>query len=393
MNCQKMVRLLRGEVGLKSRSKLSDNEVIEDLNEAVEFCDELSDGRLIESLVTWPMVANKDIYALPGTFLDVKQVMYCNNPPMDKYGWDDLKYNAKNSFSSGCFAFAIFGNQIRIVGRESSAAVSSDLYASLSKVETDYLYLNYDADNEFPIKGTVKIDNEKIKYHYMSRTGNIVTLQFLERGQEHTAAAAHSTSATVTLQDIEMLYFAKDLGFILAPDYDTGKIVLSSGGSVDAGTHVYYWCYYDPDTNRESLPRNFGVITIESGTQNVAFSELIDDPDGEGYQKRIYRSAAGTTAPLYLVTTLDNGTTTFTDSVADSSIASNASYDKDNCSLEYDQMFHRSIGKVGAGIRLRKLKRFEESDKLIADGSNLFMTAANLYKGAREGDYDMVGEF
>lgn len=99
----------------------------------------------------------------------------------------------------------------------------------------------------------------------------------------------------------------------------------SSGGSVDAGSHVWAVTFYN--SFGESKPSaSSGSQTTTSSNKTVALSAIPTAPAGSVITGRnVYRSKQGTTTPLYLVAAIaDNTTTTYTDTTADASLGNQA---------------------------------------------------------------------
>jgi hypothetical protein len=92
------------------------------------------------------------------------------------------------------------------------------------------------------------------------------------------------------------------------------------GGSVDVGTHSYKITYVY-DTGDESVgSSSSNVITISGSNKTVPLTAIPVGPTGV-VQRKIYRTIAGDTGDYKLVTTItDNTTTTYSDTLIDSSL-------------------------------------------------------------------------
>jgi hypothetical protein len=95
--------------------------------------------------------------------------------------------------------------------------------------------------------------------------------------------------------------------------------VVAAGGSVDVGAHTYVVTFVDA-VGGETGQGSGVVATTTGGNQTVNLSAIATGPTGTASRK-IYRSKAGTTTPLFLVTTInDNVTTTYSDTATDASL-------------------------------------------------------------------------
>ncbi len=95
----------------------------------------------------------------------------------------------------------------------------------------------------------------------------------------------------------------------------------ATGGSCTAGTHSYYVTFITNGVESQ-LGAKSNVPTCIGGTDKVNLTSIPTGITGTGTTARkIYRTAAGDTSSAFLVTTLnDNAATTFTDTLADSSL-------------------------------------------------------------------------
>lgn len=95
----------------------------------------------------------------------------------------------------------------------------------------------------------------------------------------------------------------------------------SGAGNIDSGTHAYVVTF--GNSVGDSLPGPASnVITASAGNQQSALTAIPTGPSGTT-DRKVWRSKAGTGAsgPFYLLTTLnDNTTTTYTDNTADSGL-------------------------------------------------------------------------
>lgn len=95
--------------------------------------------------------------------------------------------------------------------------------------------------------------------------------------------------------------------------------VVVAGGSVDIGAHTYYITFYD-STSGETVPTNGVVATTASTNKQVNLSNIPTGPAGT-VGRRVYRTKVGGTTPFFVVSIADNTTTTYSDTVADSTLS------------------------------------------------------------------------
>jgi hypothetical protein len=106
------------------------------------------------------------------------------------------------------------------------------------------------------------------------------------------------------------------------PVLTAAALAQGGAGNVDVGAHDYSVTYVGSfsGVTGESPPGKHGTITVATSASQVNLTAIPTGPTGTTSRK-IYRSKAGTTTPLYLVTTLgDSTTTTYTDNTADASL-------------------------------------------------------------------------
>lgn len=97
----------------------------------------------------------------------------------------------------------------------------------------------------------------------------------------------------------------------------------TSGFGVDVGTHSYKVTFVTSDGETTPSASSSVVTVSSSGTGHVPLSAIPTGSTGT-IARKIYRTLAGNTSSYYLVTTInDNTTTTYTDSSADSTINNN----------------------------------------------------------------------
>lgn len=102
----------------------------------------------------------------------------------------------------------------------------------------------------------------------------------------------------------------------------TAALAGAGAGNVNNGTHVYAITVTDA-AGRESAvgPSSTAVNVVDATTNGKVSLTAIPTGDAATSNRKVYRSAAGTTTPLKLLTTIsDNTTTTYTDNTADASL-------------------------------------------------------------------------
>lgn len=109
-------------------------------------------------------------------------------------------------------------------------------------------------------------------------------------------------------------------GQIATPTGTPTVAVPAGAGNVDIGSHVYAVAFTTANGGETPAGPNSAAATTSAGNQQVSLTAIPTGPASTTGRK-IYRSKAGTTTPLFLVATLaDNSTTTYTDNLADASL-------------------------------------------------------------------------
>ncbi len=97
----------------------------------------------------------------------------------------------------------------------------------------------------------------------------------------------------------------------------------SGAGNIDVGSHVWAVSFINGPSGETPVSANSTAQTTSGGAQQVALSAIPTGATGTTGRK-LYRSKAGTTTPLFLLTTIsDNTTTTYTDNSTDASLGAN----------------------------------------------------------------------
>lgn len=113
--------------------------------------------------------------------------------------------------------------------------------------------------------------------------------------------------------------------FLPSPGATTGTV--TSGGSMDTGTHVCAISFYNSSGGETMVGTATSALTIATNkTASLTFAATVTGAAG----KRVWCSKANTATPLFLVTTIaDTTTTTYAVTVADASFGVHTSPDKD----------------------------------------------------------------
>ncbi len=102
----------------------------------------------------------------------------------------------------------------------------------------------------------------------------------------------------------------------------------ATNGQLSANaTYVYRVVYYNSTTDCEGTPCTAQTITLAEGQDHVDLSGISVDDSGVYDQVRIYRTLANDSSTYYLVATETMGTTTYTDTTSDATLASSATLD------------------------------------------------------------------
>lgn len=117
---------------------------------------------------------------------------------------------------------------------------------------------------------------------------------------------------------VKMVY-----GSLSAPTTAPTATLSAVAGNVDVGSHVYAVTYVGTNGGETLIGPASGAVTTATGSQQVALSAIPTGPTGVSSRK-MYRSKANTTTPLFYLGVLgDNTTTSFTDNSPDASLGAN----------------------------------------------------------------------
>lgn len=125
----------------------------------------------------------------------------------------------------------------------------------------------------------------------------------------------------VTLQDLAGLSFQEPVPAAL-----TTALAGLGAGNVDNGAHTYVVTFVTAVGETYQGASAVATVVDKTADGQVALTNIPSGSPEFVTSRKIYRSAAGTTTPLKLLTTIaDNFTSTYTDNIADATIAGAAS--------------------------------------------------------------------
>jgi hypothetical protein len=98
----------------------------------------------------------------------------------------------------------------------------------------------------------------------------------------------------------------------------------AAGAGLGIGVYQYYYTYCKQGENGETLGSPVASVTTTSGNQQVALSGITVGPTGT-VSRHLYRTKVGGSTFYFLATLGGNAATTYTDTIADSSLVSTQS--------------------------------------------------------------------
>lgn len=186
--------------------------------------------------------------------------------------------------------------------------------------------------------GYFVIGTERVYYQTKTVSGSNMTLGVLTRAENDTVQASHLAGAAVTQLDFSTDYFSRGRDYLYRPS--TGQVdIESTDGGFTAGDYIFGWTYYDSSNGNESLIYKLGKHTLEEDGR-ITLSQLVDDSTGKSNKKRIYITAAGSTSPFLLHTTISAGTTS---SVLSVETPSTTEFDIGNITDLTDETYHHAL--------------------------------------------------
>ena len=101
----------------------------------------------------------------------------------------------------------------------------------------------------------------------------------------------------------------------------TAALAAAGAGNVNNGAHTYKKTWVDVNGKESGMGSGAAVTVVDKTTDGkVTVGRNETSPGAHIAYWRIYRSAAATTTPLYLLTTVAVGTSSYTDNTADASL-------------------------------------------------------------------------
>jgi hypothetical protein len=184
----------------------TDQELNTYINDGIDdFCTETD---CIECLTTNSTVQYQADYAAPANVTKIKYVEIVKGNSTYQVIPEDLQeqfHGTVKSTSNPPEFYNFWEGNLRLRERPSVSAQSNSLASDINSSDTS-LVLN--STSNFPRMGRLLIDNEVIAYWSIATDG--ITLNGLQRGLEGSVAAAHSTSAVVTLRDMYIYHYKKE---------------------------------------------------------------------------------------------------------------------------------------------------------------------------------------
>lgn len=173
-----------------------------------------------------------------------------------------------------------------------------------------------------------------------------------------------TTGAGAGFQVIDSVSMAVTVFSFSAPAYAPTLVVpVGAGGSVDAGAHTYRYTYGAGTTVGSTLTTKWGngspsavATTSDPNNKTVTITKSGSEglpPSGANYV-HIFRSTAGTTAPLYWVASVAIATWTssgYSDTTADSAITGNTQYAANQTAASEMTCVAYSKGRLFCGTR------------------------------------------
>lgn len=193
----RLVRMVRRQLGNPNFRDITDEDIIEELNEKQR---DVAHERLwpfYEDIFSLSRVAYQREYDIDNDVAHSKvHTVTVESEPLAKIDANKFNQLYWDSASTGepthC---SVWNNQLRFYPTPSAAATSNALNGALTAAATT---ITVDSTSGFSPSGRIIIDSEVISYTNLTTT----TFRGCSRGLEETTAASHSDDATVTERDI-----------------------------------------------------------------------------------------------------------------------------------------------------------------------------------------------
>lgn len=228
--------------------------------------------------------------------------------------------------------------------------------------KTGQRLMGYGVDNNFNIQSTqlvpltiplgstavAKATQNVTLQGTLTPTGDVATTgAIIQSGQLGDAADTAPTGASAP---------------VLAPVPDTGAAGTTAtgaaGGNLTAGGTYNYEIVFangpvGSSNSTETMPsQTVGPITLAAGQQSITLNNIPKDTSGTYSDVRIYRTAAGGTS-YNLVADVPSGTTTYTDTTADTGLGQALNTNSLTGAYSYYVTYANAIGGPGTGIESR----------------------------------------
>ncbi len=335
MNLQEKINFFIRKAATEISTDFPENVIVDLLNEA--RLDLVVEDKVlsIQRTHAFAAEANQGRYSLPTDWLlkATNQIKYNFSYLLGYVGKEALEnlIEIRDQIDTPT-AWAVWNKKFVIWPRAGTASPTTTVVTDNG---TSMIMLN---NADFNSIGYFLVGSERVYYLTKTVSGAYMTLGVLTRAENDTVQATHSTGVTVTQLDFSIDYFSRGRDYLIRPS--TGLATLAdSGGTFTAGDYIFGWTYYNSSDGNESLLHDLGKHPLATnGT--ITLSQLVDDSTDKSNQKRIYITAAGTTSPFLLHTTIAAGTTS---SIITSETALSTEYAVGNIKDLTDETFHHAL--------------------------------------------------
>ena len=156
-------------------------------------------------------------------------------------------------------------------------------------------------------------------------------------------------SGLSTVADMSTFDMGINLNPVVLPVTTGVTTTATNGGSVNDGTHVYYFSYVTA-TGETSVLAQTGNVTTAAPNNTVHIASIPLSSDYRVTGRKIYRSTTGTAGNAYLVNTInDNTSTTYDDTLADSGLGATDNYGRGNSTAKLITINGASLMQVDSG--------------------------------------------
>lgn len=335
MNLQEKIDFFIRKAAEEISTDFPENQIIDLLNEA--RLDLVVEDKVLSVQRThaFAAVASQGRYTVPSDWLlkATNRMKYNFSYILDFVGKEKIEnlIEIRDQVDTP-FAWGIWNKRFHVWPRPGTASPTTTVVTDSG---TSMVLVN---NADFNTIGYFVIGTERIYYQTKTVSGSNMTVGALFRGENDTVQATHSAGATVTQLDFSIDYYSRGRDYLYRPT--TGQVAnAASGGTFTAGDYIFGWTYYNSSDGKESLLHSLGKHTLVTNGE-ISLSQLVDDSSGKSDQKRIYITAAGTTSPFLLHTTIAAGVTTATIS---SETASSTQFAVGNITDLTDESYHHAL--------------------------------------------------